>query len=257
MKVGRSEGYGSNAIMGHIRTLVGCRKVWFKKGFDKFLSTHHAMIRYGDRKAVFSVVKRFLNALSIGKYDVMTREYVLKLISQSTIDKMFQCCIQREKKEFLDPHFSKLKAQSVRSHLTHFNKLLLFLEYYNLMKTDERTRICRVLNNWRKHLLQYSDPAKLTALVDVNTLQLKELYANVLECLMERPQLIVDYKSAIKARDSTICKIARNFGKRPGELASISVYGIKYPTRQELTFCLEASPEYPSKVKLNISTTVI
>lgn len=237
--------------MGHIKTLVGSRKVWFKKGFDNFLSAHHAIIRYGERKACLSAVKRFLKALSIGSSIIMTREFVMKLISQSTIDNMFQYCIQRERKDLLNPHFAKLKPQSVRSQLTHFNKLLLFLEYYKLMKSDERIQFCRVINRWRRHLLQYSEPTKLTALVDVNTLQLKELYQNVLECLMERPQIIVDYRSAIQARDSTVCKVARNFGKRPGELASISVYGIKFPTRQELTYALEASPLYPSKVKLD------
>ena len=66
---------------------------------------------------------------------------------------------------------------------------------------------------------------------------------------MKDPQLIVDYKSAIMARDSVLCKIARSFGKRPGELASIACQGIKHPKRQELTFALEASPLLPSKVK--------
>ena len=162
---------------------------------------------------------------------------------------MFRRCIQRERKDLMEPHFAKLKPQSVRSQLTHLNKLLLFLEYYNLMESTERMQFCRVINKWRKHLLQYIEPAKMTPLVDVNELCLKEPYANVLNCLMKEPQLIVDFKSAIMARDSALCKIARSFGKRPGELASIACHGIKQPQRQELTFALEASPLLPSKVK--------
>ena len=235
--------------MGFTRSLAGATKVWFKIGFDKFLTTNQAMIRFNERTQCINVVKRFLRALGIGSYLKMSREYALKLLSQKTLDVMFQRCIQRERKDLMDPHFAKLKPQSVRSHLVHFNKLLLFLEYYNLMDSAERAQFCKVLNRWRKHLLQYMEPAKMTPLVDVNQLRLKEPYANVLNCLMKEPQLIVDFKSAIMARDAALCKIARSFGKRPGELASIACHGIKHPTRQELTFALEASPMLPSKVK--------
>lgn len=235
--------------MGFVRTLSGSTKVWFKIGFDKFLSSNQAIIRYNERMMCINVVKRFLKTLRIGSFHIMNREYALKLLSQKTMDVMFKACIQRERRDLMDPHFAKLKPQSIRSHLAHFNKLLLFLEYYKLMESVERIQLCKVINRWRKHLLQYMEPTKMAPLVDVNQLRLKESYANVLECLMKEPQLIVDFKSAIMARDSTVCKIARSFGKRPGELASIAVYGIKYPQRQELTFALEASPLLPSKVK--------
>ena len=235
--------------MGYARTLPGTTKVWFKLGFDKFLSSNQAMIRFTERLACINVVKWFLKVLGIGNYLIMSRDYVVKLLSQKTLDVMFQQCIQRERKDLMHPHFAKLKSQSVRSQLAHFNKLLLFLEYYKLMDSSERAQFCGVINRWRKHLLQYSDPAKLTPLVDVNQLTLKEPYANVLDCLMKKPQFICDYKSAIMARDAALCKVARNFGKRPGELASIGCQGIKEPKRQELTFALEASPLLPSKVK--------
>ena len=235
--------------MGYVRSLAGATKVWFRNGFDKFLSSNQAMIRYHERVACINAVKWFLKVLGIGSYLIMHREYVVKLLSQKTLDVMFRRCIQRERKDLMEPHFAKLKPQSVRSQLTHLNKLLLFLEYYKLMESTERMQFCRVINRWRKHLLQYIEPAKMTPLVDVHQLCLKEPYANVLNCLMRAPQLIVDSKSAIMARDAALCKLARSFGKRPGELASIACHGIKHPQRQELTFALEASPLLPSKVK--------
>jgi len=234
--------------MGFTRSLAGATKVWFKYGFDKFLSSNQAMIRFNERVACINVVRWFLRVLGIGSYLIISRDFVVKLLSQKTLDVMFQRCIQRERKDLMHPHFAKLKSQSVRSQLTHFNKLLLFLEYYKLMEAQERAQFCGVINRWRKHLLQYSDPAKLTPLVDVNQLALKEPYANVLDCLMKKPHLIGDFKSAIMARDAALCKIARSFGKRPGELASIGCQGIIQPKRQELTFALEASPLLPSKV---------
>ena len=235
--------------MGYARTLAGVMKVWFRGGFDRFLRSNQAMIRYHDRVACINVCKWFLKVLGIGSYVVMHREYVVKLLSQKTLDVMFRRCIQRERKDLMEPHFAKLKPQSVRSQLTHLNKLLLFLEYYKLMETRERMQFCTVINKWRKHLLQYSQPAKMTPLVDVKELGLKEKYANVLKCLMRAPELIVDKQSATMARDAALCKLARSFGKRPGEIASIACHGIKQPKRQELTFVLEASPLLPSKVK--------
>ncbi len=235
--------------MGYARTLAGVMKVWFRGGFDRFLRSNQAMIRYHDRVACINVCKWFLKVLGIGSYLVMHREYVVKLLSQKTLDVMFRRCIQRERKDLMEPHFAKLKPQSVRSQLTHLNKLLLFLEYYKLMETRERMQFCTVINKWRKHLLQYSQPAKMTPLVDVKELGLKEKYANVLKCLMRAPELIVDKQSATMARDAALCKLARSFGKRPGEIASIACHGIKQPKRQELTFVLEASPLLPSKVK--------
>ena len=235
--------------MGYARTLAGVTKVWFRGGFDRFLRSNQAMIRYHDRVACINVCKWFLKVLGIGSYLVMHREYVVKLLSQKTLDVMFRRCIQRERKDLMEPHFAKLKPQSVRSQLTHLNKLLLFLEYYKLMETRERMQFCTVINKWRKHLLQYSQPAKMTPLVDVKELGLKEKYANVLKCLMRAPELIVDKQSATMARDAALCKLAKSFGKRPGEIASIACHGIKQPKRQELTFVLEASPLLPSKVK--------
>ncbi len=106
--------------MGFTRSLAGSTKVWFKIGFDKFLTTNQAMIRFNERTQCINVVKRFLRALGIGSYLKMSREYPLKLLSQKTLDVMFQRTIQRERKDLMDPHFAKLKPQSVRSHLVLF-----------------------------------------------------------------------------------------------------------------------------------------
>ena len=212
------------------------------------MHSNQTMVRGRDRKNIIQAVKRFLNAIDIGSYDIINRHFVEKLISERTTDMMFQSCIQREETSLLDTKFTKLKPQSVRSQLTHFNKFLLFLEYHRLLEPQEKDQFCAMINRWRRHLQRYAHPSKQAPLVDVKSLGLKQLYEDTLDCLMNKPETIADCQSAIKARDVTVCKVAKNWGKRPGELASIAVYGVKNPVRQELTYALEASPKMPSKV---------